>query len=61
MYLEGHGNLLKTDNINMIIKEENLDLNEKTKKELTERMKNPRFVSHEEAKKIIVLKKHLLW
>ena len=43
----------------MAIKEENLDLNGKTKKELTERIKTPKFISQEEVKKIIVLKKHL--
>ena len=31
--------------------EDDLELNEKTRKELGEREKNPKFISHEEAKK----------
>ncbi|MFH1311359.1 MAG: hypothetical protein ABIH65_03055 [Nanoarchaeota archaeon] len=34
-----------------VLIEDNLELNEKTKKELTERMKNPKLISHEEVKK----------
>ena len=33
------------------ILEDDLELSEKTKKELEERKKNPRFISHEEVKK----------
>lgn len=31
--------------------EDDMELSEKTKKELEERMKNPRLISHEDAKK----------
>lgn len=34
-----------------VLIEDNLELNEKTKKELSERMKSPKLVSHEEVKK----------
>ena len=42
------------DTIELLI-EDNLELNEKTKKELKERERNPYFVSHEEAGKILGL------
>jgi len=34
-----------------VLIEDNLELNERTHKELTERMKNPKLISHEEVKK----------
>jgi hypothetical protein len=34
-----------------VLIEDNLELNEKTKMELAERMKNPKLISHEEAGK----------
>ena len=34
-----------------VLIEDNLELNEKTKMELEERMKNPKLISHEEAGK----------
>jgi predicted CopG family antitoxin len=34
-----------------VLIEDNLELNEKTKRELAERIKNPRLVSHEEVRK----------
>jgi len=40
----------------MKIKEENLELNEKTKKELIERMKNHKLISPEKVRKILKLK-----
>lgn len=38
------------------IEEGNLELNEKTKKELVERMKNTKLISHEKVKEILELK-----
>lgn len=34
-----------------VLLEDNLELDEKTKKEIEERMKNPRLISHEDAMK----------
>lgn len=34
-----------------VLLEDNLELNEKTKKEIEERIRNPRLISHEDAKK----------
>ncbi len=34
-----------------VLIEDNLELNEKTKRELAERMKKPKLISHEEVKK----------
>jgi len=36
------------NNVIEILIEDNLELNEKTKRELREREKNPKFISHEE-------------
>ncbi len=46
--------LYKRETYNDVIEvliEDTLELNEKTKKELAERMKNPKLISHEEVKK----------
>ncbi len=40
----------------MKIREEDLELNEKTKMELAERMKNIKLIPHEKVKKILKLK-----
>lgn len=39
------------NNVIEVLIEDNLELNEKTKKELKEREKNPKFISHEEVGK----------
>ncbi|HLD38516.1 MAG TPA: hypothetical protein VJA20_03680 [Candidatus Nanoarchaeia archaeon] len=36
------------NNVIEVLIEDNLELNERTKKELREREKNPKFISHEE-------------
>ncbi|KHO54964.1 MAG: hypothetical protein QT10_C0008G0016 [archaeon GW2011_AR19] len=36
------------NNVIEVLIEDNLELNEKTKRELREREKNPKFISHEE-------------
>lgn len=38
-----------------VLIEDNLELNEKTKKELRERERNPKLISNEEARKILGL------
>lgn len=39
------------NNVIEVLIEDNLELNEKTKKDLKEREKNPKFISHEEVGK----------
>ena len=50
--------MFKRETYNDVIEnliEDNIELNEKTKKELEERRKNPEFISHEEVGKILGL------
>ncbi len=43
------------NNVIEVLIEDNLELNEETKRELEERKRNPKLISHEEARKVLGL------